>query len=64
MRREVPLNALVRQALDEWLVHRATIAGAGERALWVSRTGGRLSARSADRAQCSGPCQEPQSSVY
>jgi len=49
MRREVPLNALVRQVLDEWLEHRATVAGAGERALWVSRTGGRLSARSADR---------------
>jgi site-specific recombinase XerD len=49
MQREVPLNALVRQVLDEWLEHRATIAGVGERALWVSRTGGRLSARSADR---------------
>ena len=49
MQREVPLNALVRQVLDEWLEHRATVAGAGERSLWVSRTGGRLSARSADR---------------
>ncbi len=27
MGREVPLNALVRQILDEWLGHRATIAG-------------------------------------
>ncbi|HEX6023044.1 MAG TPA: tyrosine-type recombinase/integrase [Solirubrobacter sp.] len=49
LRREVPLNALVRQVLDEWLEHRKTIAAKGERALWVSRTGGRLSARSADR---------------
>jgi len=37
------------KVLDEWLEHRATVAGAGERALWVSRTGYRLSARSADR---------------
>jgi site-specific recombinase XerD len=49
IRREVPLNALVRQVLDEWLEHRKTLAADGERALWVSRTGGRLSARSADR---------------
>ncbi len=49
VQREVPLNAFVRQILDEWLEHRATLAGVGERALWVSRTGGRLSARSADR---------------
>jgi integrase len=49
LRREVPLNALVRQVLDEWLEHRTTLARDGERALWVSRTGGRLSARSADR---------------
>jgi site-specific recombinase XerD len=49
LRREVPLNALVRQVLDEWLEHRSTLAAEGERALWVSRAGGRLSARSADR---------------
>ena len=49
IRREVPLNALLRQVLDEWLEHRATIAGVGERALWISRAGGRLSTRSADR---------------
>jgi integrase/recombinase XerC len=49
LRREVPLNALVRQVLDEWLEHRDTLARDGERALWVSRAGGRLSARSADR---------------
>jgi len=49
IQREVPLNALVRQVLEEWLEHRTALARAGERALWVSRTGGRLSARSADR---------------
>ncbi|MDQ3164344.1 MAG: tyrosine-type recombinase/integrase, partial [Actinomycetota bacterium] len=49
VQREVPLNALVRQVLDEWLEQRKELAAPGERALWVSRTGGRLSARSADR---------------
>jgi len=49
VQREVPLNALVRQVLDEWLEQRKDIAADGERALFVSRTGGRLSARSADR---------------
>jgi integrase/recombinase XerC len=49
IQREVPLNALVRQVLDEWLEQRKEIADAGERALFVSRTGSRLSARSADR---------------
>jgi integrase/recombinase XerC len=49
MRREVPLNALVRQILEEWLEERKKIAPAGERASWVSRKGRRLSARSADR---------------
>jgi site-specific recombinase XerD len=49
MQREVPLNALVRQVLDEWLEQRSVLAREGERALWVSRTGGRLSTRSADR---------------
>ncbi|MGI8593042.1 MAG: tyrosine-type recombinase/integrase [Solirubrobacteraceae bacterium] len=49
VQREVPLNALVRQVLDEWLEKRKELAAPGERALWVSRTGGRLSARSADR---------------
>jgi hypothetical protein len=33
----VPLNALVRQVIDEWLDQRAVIAREGERALWVSR---------------------------
>ncbi|MFL5888463.1 MAG: tyrosine-type recombinase/integrase, partial [Solirubrobacteraceae bacterium] len=49
IQREVPLNALVRQVLDEWLDQRKDIAAEGEPALFVSRTGGRLSARSADR---------------
>jgi integrase/recombinase XerC len=49
VQREVPLNALVRQVLDEWFDARKDVAADGERALFVSRTGGRLSARSADR---------------
>jgi len=49
IQRKVPLNALVRQVLDEWLEHRKTLARDGEGALWVSQSGGRLSARSADR---------------
>ncbi len=49
IQREVPLNALLRQVLEEWLEHRQALAREGERALWVSRTGNRLSARSADR---------------
>ncbi len=49
VQREAPLNALVRQVLDEWLEQRKDIAADGEPALFVSRTGGRLSARSADR---------------
>jgi site-specific recombinase XerC len=46
--REVPLNALARQVLDEWIEARKGLAGVGERALFVSRAGGRLSARAAD----------------
>ncbi|MGI8412919.1 MAG: tyrosine-type recombinase/integrase [Solirubrobacteraceae bacterium] len=49
IQREVPLNALVRQVLDEWLEQRPVLARDGERALWISRSGGRLSARSTDR---------------
>jgi len=49
MQREVPVNALVRQVLEEWLEHRAALARPDERGLWVSRAGTRLSARSADR---------------
>jgi integrase/recombinase XerC len=44
--RELPLNALVRQVLDEWLAERA--AGEGERAVFVGRSGRRLSKRSVD----------------
>jgi integrase/recombinase XerC len=46
--REVPLNALVRQVLEEWLVDRKTKAAEDERALLVGRSGGRLSKRSVD----------------
>ena len=46
--REVPLNALVRQVLEEWLADRQTRVGEGERALFVGRGGRRLSKRSVD----------------
>lgn len=46
--REVPLNALVRQVLEEWLADRKTKAADGERALFVGRSGRRLSKRSVD----------------
>ena len=46
--REVPLNALVRQVLEEWLADRKTKAGEGERAVFVGRGGRRLSKRSVD----------------
>jgi site-specific recombinase XerD len=48
--REVPLNALVRQVLDEWLAERkAKLTDADdERALFVGRSGRRLSKRSVD----------------
>src|SRR4051794_16641766 len=46
--REVPLNALVRQVLEEWLGERARRAGEGERALFVGRSGRRLSKRAVD----------------
>jgi integrase/recombinase XerC len=46
--RSVPLNAVVRAMLSEWLKERK--APAGERAVFVTRRGGRLSARSADDA--------------
>jgi integrase/recombinase XerC len=46
--REVPLNALVRQVLEEWLAERAEVAATGESALWVGRGGGRLGKRSVD----------------
>ncbi|MGH9223841.1 MAG: tyrosine-type recombinase/integrase [Acidimicrobiales bacterium] len=48
--REVPLNTATRTALDEWLAARARQVERTERAhdaaaLWLSRSGGRLSAR-------------------
>lgn len=46
--REVPLNALVRQVLEEWLVERKARAAHGERALFIGRSGRRLSKRSVD----------------
>jgi site-specific recombinase XerD len=46
--REVPLNALVRQVLEEWLAEREARAGEAERALFVARGGRRLSKRSVD----------------
>ena len=46
--REVPLNALVRATVTEWLERRPALAGEKERALFVSRGGRRLSARAAD----------------
>jgi site-specific recombinase XerD len=46
--REVPLNALLRQVLEEWLEYRPQMAGEGERALFVGRGGRRLSKRSVD----------------
>jgi site-specific recombinase XerD len=49
LQREVPANALVRQALEEWIKGRRP-AEPTQRALFVSRTGGRLSARAADAA--------------
>ena len=48
--REVPLNALARQVLDEWLEERPKLAASDERALFVSARGGRLSARATDSA--------------
>jgi site-specific recombinase XerD len=46
--REVPLNALARQVLEEWLRERKRLAGAGERALFIGRGGRRLAKRSVD----------------
>jgi site-specific recombinase XerD len=46
--REVPLNALVRQVLEEWLGERQRLAAQGERAAFVGRGGRRLSKRSVD----------------
>ena len=46
--REVPLNALVRQVLEEWLAERKRRRPEGERAVFVGRGGRRLSKRSVD----------------
>src|SRR4051794_10392073 len=46
--REVPLTALVPQVLEVWLGERARRAGEGERALFVGRSGRRLSKRAVD----------------
>jgi len=46
--REVPLNALVRQVLDEWLGERQRRASDGELAFFLGRGGRRLSKRSVD----------------
>jgi site-specific recombinase XerD len=46
--REVPLNALVRQVLEEWLAERTRLAAGGERAVFLGRSGRRLSKRSVD----------------
>ena len=47
--REVPLNAPARKALDDWLKQRpAPAVRIGGEPLFVSRAGGRLSARSVD----------------
>lgn len=48
--REVPLNALLRQVLDEWLEERKQLAGEDEEALFVSARGTRLSPRATDSA--------------
>jgi integrase/recombinase XerC len=46
--REVPLNALVRQVLEEWLGERQRLAAETERALFLGRGGRRLAKRSVD----------------
>jgi integrase/recombinase XerC len=47
--REVPLNALVRQVLEEWTAERKKArAPEGERAFFLGRSGRRLSKRSVD----------------
>jgi site-specific recombinase XerD len=46
--REVPLNALVRQVIEEWLGERHRRAASGERAFLLGRGGRRLAKRSVD----------------
>lgn len=45
--REVPLNSACRAALQEWLTERGTTDTS---ALWLSRTGARMSSRAIDQA--------------
>jgi len=47
--RIVPLGRKAAEALQRWLAERAAVAAEGERALFVSRRGGRLSVRSIQR---------------
>jgi integrase-like protein len=46
--REVPVNPLVRQVLDEWLTDRAKDADADQPAMFLAHAGARLSLRAAD----------------
>ena len=48
--REVPLNALVRRLLEEWLEVRQRLVGEGSTAFLLSRTGQPLTKRSVDLA--------------
>jgi site-specific recombinase XerD len=52
--REVPLNSACRTAIDEWMIARNTQLDTGglegAEALWLSRAGGRMSARAIDLA--------------
>jgi site-specific recombinase XerD len=55
--REVPLNSVCRTALTEWMAARtAQLATSGGRAdpaaLWLSRAGGRMTARAVDLVIC------------
>jgi site-specific recombinase XerD len=46
--REIPLNPSARTALEAWLTARREVAAQGERALFVGRTGRRLTPRAID----------------
>jgi site-specific recombinase XerD len=48
--REVHLNADARAALETWIAERERFPEASQTALFLNRTGGRLSARSIDEA--------------
>jgi integrase/recombinase XerC len=43
--RRLPVGRMAREAIDNWLTVRGTLAGNGETALFVSQRGGRLSTR-------------------